>query len=79
MAGGPDVWEVVARLRELPGSEEHRIKTVAAETDLHPRQIRIALEFASDYPSVIEAFIARNEQAAAAGREAADRRRALLG
>jgi hypothetical protein len=36
LAAGPDVWEVVARLQELDGSEEQRISVLAAESDLHP-------------------------------------------
>lgn len=78
LAAGPDVWDVVARLRELDGSEEDRIATLAAESDLHPRQIRIALEFASRHPDDVEARIARNEQAIAEGRQAAEQRQALL-
>lgn len=79
LAGGPDVWEMVGRLRGLPGDEEDRIETLAAETDLHPRQIRVALEFAAAHPHDIEARITRNEEAIGAGRQAAERRRALLG
>lgn len=79
MAGGPDVWEIVARLRELPGSEEDRIEVLAAETELHSRQIRTALEFAAAHSDDVETFIDRNEEAKAAGREATERRRALLG
>jgi hypothetical protein len=78
LAGGPDVWEVVARLRELEGSEEQRIATLASETDLHPRQIRTALEFAARHVDEIERRIARNERAIAENREAAEQRRALL-
>ena len=36
LAAGPDVWEVIARLQELDGSEEHRVSLMAAESDLHP-------------------------------------------
>lgn len=79
LAGGPDVWEIVARLRDLQGREEDRIETLATETDLHPRQIRIALEFAAIHPDEIEARITRNEAAIATGRKATERRRALLG
>jgi hypothetical protein len=79
LAGGPDVWEIVARLRELPGSEEDRIEVLAAETELHPRQIRAALEFAAAHSDDVETYIDRNEEAIAAGREATERRRALLG
>jgi hypothetical protein len=78
LAGGPDVWEVVARLRELAGSEEERIDVLAAETELHPREIRVALEFAAHHPKDVQARIARNEAAIAAGRRAAEQRRALL-
>ncbi|CAN5375021.1 hypothetical protein BH23ACT9_BH23ACT9_36280 [soil metagenome] len=79
LAAGPDVWEVVARLRELKGSEEERIHTLAAETELHPREIRAALEFGAHHPDEITPRIARNEAAAKAGRAAAESRRTLLG
>ncbi|WP_052666796.1 hypothetical protein [Nitriliruptor alkaliphilus] len=78
LAGGPDVWEVVARLRELTGDEEERITALAGETDLHPRQIRTALEFAARHPAEVHARIERNEQAITEGRRAAEQRRALL-
>jgi hypothetical protein len=79
LAGGPDVWEIVARLSDLQGSEEDRIEILAAETELHPRQIRIALEFAAAHSDEVESFIARNEEAIDDGREATERRRSLLG
>jgi hypothetical protein len=41
LVAGPDVWEVVARLQELEGSEEQRISLLAAESDLHPRLITL--------------------------------------
>lgn len=78
LADGPDVWEIVARLRELAGAEEDRIAALAAESELHPRQIRTALEFAARHPDDVERRIAANEEAIAAGHEAAQRRRALL-
>ena len=78
LAAGPDVWEIIARLRELEGSEEERIETLASESDLHPRQVRMALEFAARYPDDVDRRIARNEEAIADGRDAAARRRALL-
>lgn len=78
LAAGPDVWEIVARLRQLEGSEEERIATLAAESDLHPRQLRSALEFAARHPEEIERRIARNEEAIAESRAAAEQRRALL-
>lgn len=79
LAAGPDVWELVARLRELDGSEEQRITTLADETDLHPRQIRLALDYAVVHPQAIQARIEGNEAAAEASRRAAEQRKALLG
>jgi hypothetical protein len=79
LAGGPDVWEVVARLREIKGREEDRIEILAAETILHPRQVRAALEFAAAHPEEVEARIVRNDTAIATGQQAAERRRVLLG
>lgn len=78
LAAGPDVWEIVARLRELDGSEEERIEALSSESDLHPRQIRNALEFAARHPEEIEHRIDRNEHAIVESREAAEQRRALL-
>ncbi|MEX1162493.1 MAG: hypothetical protein WEB03_02825 [Nitriliruptor sp.] len=78
LAAGPDVWEVVARLRALRGSEEQRIATLAEESELHPRQIRTALDFAAEHREQIGSRIRRNEEAAAASRRAAAEREALL-
>lgn len=79
LAAGPDVWEVVARLRDLAGGEEDRIDLLAAETDLHPRQIRVALEFAARHPQQINPRMERNQAAIESGRAATEARHALLG
>lgn len=63
LAGGPDVWEIVARLRELDGSEDKRVATLADEIGLHERQIGIALTYAADHPDEVERSIADNERA----------------
>jgi hypothetical protein len=78
LAAGPDVWEIVARLRELEGGEEERIATLAEETEIHPRQIRIALDYAAEHPDEIAARIRRNEEAAETSRRLAEQREALL-
>ena len=57
LAAGPDIWEVVARLRDLSGSEEQRIAALAEETDLHPRQIRIAIGYAAEHAEEVQARI----------------------
>ena len=78
LASGPDVWEVVARLQELEGSEEQRISLLSAESDLHPRLIRIALDYAAEYPNEVRGRIERNRAMAERSRRTARQREALL-
>jgi hypothetical protein len=78
LAAGPDVWEVVARLQELDGGEEQRISQLAAESDLHPRLIRIALDYAADHPDEVQARIDRNKAMAEHSRRMAQQRETLL-
>jgi hypothetical protein len=78
LAAGPDVWEVIARLQELDGSEEQRISLLSAESDLHPRLIRIALDYAAEHSADIRERIERNQAAADRSRGMAHQREALL-
>jgi hypothetical protein len=79
LAAGPDVWEVVARLQELEGSEEHRISLLADESDLHPRLIRIALDYAAEHAAEVRERIDRNRDMADRSRTVARQRESLLG
>jgi len=78
LAGGPDVWEVVARLRELEGDEEDRVAALAQESEVHPRLIRVALGYAASHPAEISARIEANAEAIRSSIEAARARQALL-
>ena len=78
LAAGPDVWEIVSRLQELDGAEEQRIATLSAESDLHPRLIRIALDYAADHPDQIQERIAGNRALIARSRQSVEQREALL-
>ena len=78
LAAGPDVWEVIARLQELKGSEEQRISTLAAESDLHPRLIRVALDYAAEHLEEIRERIDRNRAMTERSRRMARQREALL-
>ena len=78
LAGGPDVWEIVAGLRQTSGSEAKRLARLAQQFGLHQRQIVIALNYAADHRDEIEARIEANERALAdAERIAAERQRLL--
>jgi hypothetical protein len=78
LAAGPDVWEVVARLQELEGSEEHRISLLAAESDLHRRLIRIALDYAAEHADEVRERIDRNRDMTERSRTMARQRESLL-
>jgi hypothetical protein len=78
LAAGPDVWEVVARLQELHGTEEQRISLLGAESDLHPRLIRIALDYAAEHAGEVRERINRNRAMAEHGRHVSQQREALL-
>ena len=78
LAAGPDVWEVIARLQELEGSEEQRVSLLGKESDLHPRLIRIALDYAAENPDDIRRRIERNRALAQRSQAAALQREALL-
>jgi len=78
LAAGPDVWEVVARLQELESSEEQRISLLAAESDLHPRLIRIALDYAAEHAGEVRERIARNQGTAERSHTMAQQRESLL-
>jgi hypothetical protein len=78
LAAGPDIWEVVSRLQELDGSEEQRIATLAEESNLHPRLIRLALDYAAEHREAIQSRIDRNRETAEHQRHVAQERRKLL-
>ena len=72
------MWEIVARLQELEGSEEQRVSLLAAESDLHPRLIRIALDYAAEHAGEIRERIGRNRGMAERSRRMAQERESLL-
>lgn len=78
LAAGPDVWEIIARLRELDGSEEERIATLSTESDLHPRLIRIAIDYAAENADEVRERIERNRVMVEHSQRAARQREVLL-
>ncbi len=78
LAAGPDIWEVVGRLQELDGSVEQRISTLSAESDLPPRLIRIALDYAAAHADQIQGHIEQNRAMVLQSIETSRQREALL-
>ncbi len=78
LAGGPDVWEIAAALRDVAGSEAARVDVLADQFGLHERQIVMALNYAADHRDEIETRIVANDRALErAERVAAERDRLL--
>ncbi|HYU86294.1 MAG TPA: hypothetical protein VEK80_15945 [Kribbellaceae bacterium] len=78
LAGGPDVWQIASALRHTSGSESRRVKALAEEFGLHPRQVVVALNYAAAHREEIEDRVMANDRALAeAERTAADRERLL--
>jgi sarcosine oxidase gamma subunit len=71
LAVGPDVWEVISALRYTTGSSEERVAALAEQLDLHPRHIRVAIDFAAAHRAMIDAEVAANDAAAEQARIAA--------
>lgn len=78
LAGGPDVWQFVSALRHTSGTEEERVAALAEQFDLHPRHVRVAVEFAATHREAIDAEVAANDEAAERARVLARRRGDLM-
>jgi hypothetical protein len=68
------VWEVVARLQELDGTEERRISLLTEESGL----IRLALDYAAEHSDDVLARIERNRGVAERSSATSQQREALL-
>ncbi|WP_420446016.1 hypothetical protein [Candidatus Poriferisodalis sp.] len=64
LADGPDVWQVIRALHEVPSDEHDPVETVCIEADLCVRQVRLAMQFYEAYPNEVEAKIVDNRAAA---------------
>ena len=78
LAGGPDVWEIVAALRHTTGSESERVAVLAEQFGVHERQVAIALNYAAAHRAEIEAWVDANDRALAQAESVAGERQRLL-
>lgn len=78
LAVGPDVWEVVSALRFATGTAEQRVAALAEQFDLHPRHVRVAIDYAATHREQIDAEVHHNDLAAAQAEQLARSRDALL-
>lgn len=78
LAVGPDVWQVVSALRHTSGSAEERVAVLSEQFDLHPRHIRVAIDFAAAHREEIDAEVRANDEAADRARTLARQRADLM-
>lgn len=64
LAAGPDVWEVIALVRGLPGGLEQRVAKAARQLGVAAAQVRITNRYYAEYPDEIDARITANDEAA---------------
>lgn len=81
---GPDVWEVIAAVRDVRGAEPKLaahdvVAAVSNLTGVSSVHVRIAVDYYSSYPTEIDADLDANEAAEVALREQIARSQDLLG
>jgi hypothetical protein len=74
LLGGPDVWEIVADLKQAGrrrGADPFEV--IARGTGLSEQQLRLAVAYYGRYPDEIDARIERNEELQRAAEQALDK------
>ena len=78
LAGGPDIWELMATLKQGKARGEKAVAAAAKLLGLTESQVRIGVRYYSDYPEEIDERIRRNVEEADAAEAAWRRERAAL-
>ena len=78
LAGGPDVDEVVRRVRSSGVAGDKAVSVTAESLGVDARLVRIAIDYASEHLDEIEARLRENQEAAERVRDLAVARASLL-
>jgi hypothetical protein len=78
LVGGPDVWELMATLKQGRSKGEKAVREAADLLDLTELQVRTGVRYYSEYPEEIDERIRRNVEEADAAEEAWRREQAAL-
>ncbi len=78
LAGGPDVWELVAALKGGESKGEEAVAELAELLGLNELQVRTGVRYYSAYPEEIDARVKRNVEEADAAEAAWRREQAAL-
>jgi hypothetical protein len=76
---GPDVWELIKYLREIPERGQAAIDRLTKELSLSESQVRAALDYYAAYSDEIDADIIERDRYAEAAYQAWVRQQELLG
>jgi len=79
LAGGPDVWEVVRVVRNVETRGDRAIAEAASWLGLSAAQVRLAVEYYTDYPAEIDAWLAKVDAQAVEAEELFRRCQGTLG
>ena len=78
LAGGPDIWELMATLKQGKARGEKAVSETAELLGLTELQVRTGVRYYSDYPEEIDVRIKRNLEEADAAEAAWRREQAAL-
>jgi hypothetical protein len=78
LAAGPDVWELMATLKQGKAKGEKAVRETAELLGLTDLQVRTGVRYYSDYPEEIDERIRRNVEQADAAEAAWRREQAAL-
>lgn len=78
VAGGPDVWEVIAAARWAPERGDELIEALAERIGSPPEKIRIAIRYYAEYPDEIDRWVRMVEEEAEKLEQTLERERRLL-
>jgi hypothetical protein len=78
VAGGPDVWEVIAAARSAPERGDELVSAVAERMGASPQKVRIAVRYYAEYPDEIDDWITMVNEEAERLEQTLERERSLL-
>jgi hypothetical protein len=64
VAAGPDVWEIVAVLRDQRGGAQHRVGAAADLLGLPSAHVQIAVRYYADFTEETDRLVTANQRAA---------------
>jgi nitrogenase molybdenum-iron protein alpha/beta subunit len=79
VAGGPDVWEIVAAARTAPERGDELVDALAERIGVPHERVRIAIRYYAEYPDEVDRFITMVEEEAERLEQTLERERRLLG